>query len=106
MPTTIVNIKKEKCDVYIGRPGYFGNPFRIGEHGDREMVLIHYKQWFYKKLNDPEFRRRIEELRGKRLGCWCKPLSCHGDVIVEYLEGKKDERIRHTPSIDLETFFG
>jgi len=19
--------------------------------------------------------------------CWCKPKACHGDVIVEYLEG-------------------
>ena len=33
----------------------------------------------------PEYRRRIEGLRGKTLMCFCKPLACHGDVIAEYL---------------------
>ena len=28
----------------------------------------------------------IGELEGKVLGCWCKPLGCHGDVLVEVLE--------------------
>lgn len=27
----------------------------------------------------------LEELRGKTLGCWCKPDRCHGDVLVELL---------------------
>lgn len=22
-------------------------------------------------------------LKGKTLGCWCKPEACHGDVLVE-----------------------
>ena len=25
----------------------------------------------------------LGELGGKRLGCWCAPLSCHGDVLVK-----------------------
>ena len=24
-----------------------------------------------------------DELKGKTLGCFCKPKSCHGDVLVE-----------------------
>jgi hypothetical protein len=28
-------------------------------------------------------------LKGKRLGCFCKPLACHGDVIKEYIEGQE-----------------
>ncbi len=24
-------------------------------------------------------------LKGKTLGCHCKPAACHGDVIAEYL---------------------
>ena len=32
-------------------------------------------------------RPSLEPLRGKVLGCYCKPLACHGDVIVELLEG-------------------
>jgi hypothetical protein len=23
------------------------------------------------------------ELKGKVLGCWCKPDACHGDVLAE-----------------------
>jgi hypothetical protein len=38
----------------------------------------------YGPLEVPE-RPSIEPLRGKTLGCWCKPLPCHGDVIVELL---------------------
>lgn len=91
MPTTVVNIKKQKCDVYIGRPGPFGNPFRIGEHGDRELVLSRYKAYFYRRLTEPEFRDKILALKGKVLGCWCKPLTCHGDVIVDYLENANNE---------------
>ena len=36
----------------------------------------------------------LESLRGKRLGCHCKPnLACHGDVLVELLERKKMRKI-------------
>lgn len=31
-------------------------------------------------------RPDLEPLRGCRLACWCHPLPCHGDVIVELLE--------------------
>lgn len=31
-------------------------------------------------------RPDLEPLRGKRLACWCHPLPCHGDVIVEWLD--------------------
>ena len=91
--TTVVNIRTNKCDVYVGRArdgddGYFGNPFAIGKDGDRERVIELYRDYFYQRLRvDPEFVARIELLRGKRLGCFCKPKACHGDVIVEYLDG-------------------
>ena len=86
--TTIVNVKKEKCDVYIDRRSPFGNKFRIGEHGDRGMVIEHYRIWFYNMLKDQTFRDKVLALKGKRLGCHCKPLACHGDIIVEYLGGQ------------------
>lgn len=109
--TTVVNITKEPCDEYIGRPmgkkwksvlldrlpknaiihdGYFGNPFIVGKHGDRARVIERYLEYFLKRIEeDAEFRSRVRELRGKRLGCFCKPLACHGDVIVEWL--RKDQ---------------
>ena len=84
--TTIVNIKHNKCDVYIGRGSPFGNPFRIGDDGDRAQVLVKYRTYFNQRLTDQSFRDKVLELKGKVLGCWCKPLTCHGDVIIEYLE--------------------
>lgn len=86
--TIVVNIKKEKCDVYCGRGSPFGNPYIIGRDGTRNDVCDNFIHYFYKKLNDSQFRNKVIALKGKRLGCWCKPLRCHCDSIVEYLENK------------------
>ena len=88
----MVNIRKESCDVYIGRAGqgkdgYFGNPFRLEATMTRGGTLDRYRKYFYYRLStDEKFRRRIGELQGKTLGCFCKPNPCHGDIIKEYLE--------------------
>jgi len=91
--TRIVNLRKEKYDVYIGRAGkgqrgYFGNPFPLTDETKRDLVLEKYRIWFHRRLeNDNEFRENILALKDKVLGCFCKPKACHGDVIVEYLNG-------------------
>lgn len=96
--TKVVNLREEPYHVYIGRAneperGYFGNPFSIGHDGSREEVIARYKSWFYMRLKlDSEFKQRVELLRGKVLGCFCKPLPCHGDVIAEYLDGPKPDQ--------------
>ena len=54
---------------------------------DYEDVLFLYRQYFNDRINtDPEFKLRILQLQGKRLGCFCKPYLCHGDIIKEYLD--------------------
>ena len=88
--TKVVHCKKEKYDVYIGRPSIFGNPFSIGKNGIREEVIEKYKKYFYNRINnDNNFRNKIIALSGKTLGCWCKPQACHGDIIVLYLDNLK-----------------
>lgn len=82
--TKVVHCKKEQYDIYIGRPSKWGNPFVIGKDGDRNEVVEKYKTYILKS----ELLKDIEELRGKILGCWCKPAKCHGDVLVEILDGK------------------
>ncbi len=90
--TTVVNIRRNEYDVYIGRAGHgedgmFGNPFSAMRDGGREKAIALYREYFYNRIQtDPEFARQISELKGKRLGCFCAPKSCHGHVIVEYLE--------------------
>ena len=81
MTTTVVHCKVDEYDVYIGRPSIFGNPFVIGKDGTREDVLIKYYAWLTKQ---PTLVQRVkDELRGKRLGCWCAPKPCHGDILAE-----------------------
>ncbi len=92
MQTVVVNIHKEPFDVYIGRKGqgqdgYFGNPFRIGHGISREDTVKRFQRYFIDRIEkDSEFKRRILALKGKRLGCFCKPKACHGDVIAEWLD--------------------
>ena len=79
----VVNIKNEACDIYIGRPSKWGNPFKISKNLSREKALEKYKAWIMKQ---PELLEDLPKLKGKRLGCYCKPLPCHGDVLVELIE--------------------
>lgn len=88
----IANIKNnDPYDVYIGRGSIFGNPFEIGRDGNRDEVIEKYKVWFYQVLKDRIFRQALSPLRGKRLGCFCAPQRCHGEVILEYLERERTQ---------------
>lgn len=86
----VVNLYKEKHDVYIGRAGkgkdgYFGNPFPLGT-GQRGSTLEKYREYFLKRLEtDSEFKEKVLSLQGKTLGCFCSPNACHGDIIAEYV---------------------
>lgn len=76
----VVHCKKERYDVYIGRPSKWGNPFVIGKDGTREECIDKYRQYL---LGRPELVASLGELNNKLLGCWCAPLACHGDVLME-----------------------
>lgn len=79
--TRVVHCKRAPFDVYIGRPSKWGNKFVIGRDGTREQVIEKYRAYI---LANPKLLASIKpELKGKILGCWCAPLSCHGDVLAE-----------------------
>lgn len=103
IPTRIINLKITKVsnkdngdsyDVYIGRGTLWGNPYQIGKEGTRDEVIAKFAYDFEKRfLKLPEkFDENIEKLRGKTLGCHCKPAACHGDVIANYLNSQDDEK--------------
>ena len=83
MHTTVVHCKREAYDVYIGRPSKWGNSFAIGKDGTRTEVIEKYRAWI---VQQPHLMAALYELKGKRLGCWCAPRACHGDVLVELAE--------------------
>jgi hypothetical protein len=84
--TKVVHKNKEPYDILIDRSTIFGNPYEIGVDGTRSEVIAKFKKYFDSNV---ELQIESEKLRGKALGCWCKPKACHGDVIVDFLETPK-----------------
>lgn len=103
-----VNLRLGPYDVYVGRgrgprgePGTFGNPWSHAagtlaqfRAASRAEAVSAYRRWLSgdPALAEvlPERRRAVLEalpsLRGRRLGCFCAPLPCHGDVLAELAE--------------------
>ncbi len=79
----VVHCKKDRYDIYIGRPSKWGNPFSIGKDGTREEVMQKYENYLLNNLN---LMNSLYELKDKVLGCWCKPKICHGDILIKYIE--------------------
>lgn len=67
--------------VYIGRPSKWGNPFVVGKDGTRTEVIEKFKNWLTENKEKKTAAKR--ELKGKDLVCFCSPLPCHGDVLIE-----------------------
>ena len=104
----VVNVKKKELNkrnikdfeewnkmentLYIGRnmsfyvKGTFSskwrNPYSVKKYG-RDKCLELYKLHV---LDTPELYNSLKELKDKELGCWCKPLKCHGDILIELLQ--------------------
>jgi len=79
----VVHCKRDEFDVYIGRGTKWGNPYIIGRDGDRKEVIDKYRQYIVMRRKD--LLNDLEELKGKRLGCWCAPKACHGDVLIDLI---------------------
>ena len=76
-------------DVYIGRgdsrkglkPSALANPWKIGEHGDRDQVLAAFTTF---AQENARVRLGSRAIGGRKLWCHCKPQErCHGDVLAE-----------------------
>ncbi len=98
----VVHHKKEDYDVLIDRTTKWGCPFSYRE-GTRAKYILPtrkeaieaYREWITNGegkylLND------LHELKGKTLGCWCKPKTCHGDVLVELVNNLDKSRTGFT----------
>lgn len=83
MPHPLVTVRWKPHDVYIGRPGPWGNPFTLKHaHDDEERrdCVTKYEAWL---ITQPALIARAKrELKGKVLGCYCAPKLCHGDVLA------------------------
>jgi len=82
----------EHFDEYCGRGTLWGNPYAIGTDGDRDEVIRKFKYDFDRDFlrEGAQFKEKLKALRGKTLGCHCKPYACHGDVLAKYLNELDD----------------
>ena len=87
--------------VYIGRRfgGYegsvLGNKFKSGRDGSRdEVVDVLYRDWLFREWKKKgEVYRELERIKNLlvsgndvKLGCWCYPLNCHGNIVMKCVE--------------------
>ncbi|WP_370554593.1 DUF4326 domain-containing protein [Edwardsiella tarda] len=84
--------KGDYFDTYIGRGTLWGNPYAIGQDGDREEVIRKFSYDFNRGFlrGGKNFNEKLKALRGHTLGCHCKPYACHGDVLADYLNKLDD----------------
>jgi len=89
----VVHCKKEEFNVYVGRGSKWGNPYSHKEGtlakeivATREEAIQKFEEYL---LSNQELMDSLNELKGKVLGCWCKPKSCHGDVLLKYANQAK-----------------
>ena len=101
---------EDDANEYVGRGGIifidgaryppqdsiWANPFKVGQHGDRDNVVQVYKRYIKMKLEkDPELVKKLLALDGKNLGCWCHPEKCHADVLLKLIKKyRKKEKLR------------
>jgi len=85
----VVHCQKEPFDIYVGRGSVWGNPYSHKEGTlakfvvkDRAEAIAKFEQYL---TSNKELMLRLSELKGKTLGCWCKPnKSCHADILLRY----------------------
>lgn len=97
----VVNKYKESYDVYIGRGSIWGNPFTHIKDKQtkaefvvetREESIERFKGWLWSEIKQGHITiQQLKDLDNKTLGCFCKPKSCHGDVIVKAVEWAKTQ---------------
>lgn len=95
LQTRVVNKRFQEYDVYTGRGSKWGNPYTHIKGktkaeflvDSREESIDKYEEWIRKQ---PELLKDLHELKGKRLGCFCRSHKCHGDIPVELIEEMED----------------
>ncbi|WP_213382381.1 DUF4326 domain-containing protein [Allochromatium tepidum] len=75
--------------VYVGRGTPLGNPFVLGEHGDRDAVIDLYQTWLHERIatQDPIILAALGRLRSaEALVCSCAPARCHAECIRDVVQ--------------------
>jgi|SRR5581483_324833 len=102
--TTVAHCKRDRYDVLVSRPSVWGNPWSHKEGtlakykvATLEEALEKYDEWIRSR---PDLLAALDELRGKVLGCWCRPkggfkgkLRCHAQILAALCDGIRPEEV-------------
>ncbi len=78
--------------VFIGDRSFsypgskWGNPFKPSKHNTKEQRIRQYEEYIRERIERESLQKELLSMKGKVLGCWCKPEGCHGDVLVRLIE--------------------
>lgn len=76
----VVNKYKTGFDVDIQRGTIWGNPHKDGSRAEN---IERFKDHLKSEIRCGNITKdMLMSLHGKRLGCTCSPLPCHGDIIA------------------------
>lgn len=70
--------------VRVDRRTAWGNPFEMPDDGDRGTVIENYRVHYLP--HKPSLAKKVSELQGKAIGCWCAPAPCHADVLKAWAD--------------------
>ncbi len=91
---------KNPNHIYIGRNMSFyvkgtnaskwQNPFSTKK---TKLTAEESLELYEKHIRNSNLYNELNELEGKILGCWCKPSSCHGDILIKLLNEVLNKKI-------------
>lgn len=88
--------------VYVGRGTPWGNPYVVGQDGTHEEVVARFRRM----VMDPSYESYRAAIRralgGRDLVCWCAPLPCHADVLLEVANPERTATGRALSDADFE----
>jgi len=99
----VININKYESDdyIYIGRPSLFGNPYSSKEKsiteykvGSKKEAISKYREYILENVSILDnLISELEHNGYNKIGCFCKPSGCHGDVLKELIEERTTKSI-------------
>lgn len=84
--------KGDKKERFPKQNSMWANPYKVTKECCVDEAVKLYEIYIRKKILDGFISDKdLINLKGKCLGCWCKPGKCHGDVLIKLINEFVDE---------------
>ena len=75
-----IRVNREWCNA--ATPFLWKNPFSLKKYTPSQSLKLYREH----VESNKQLISELSELKGKTLGCWCKPNPCHGDILIELID--------------------